>query len=100
MNFPIDLSAYDPVTLDYREPHLSTQLRAKLSANIKLGRDAIVFFTALSHGRGLGGHTGGAYDIMPEVLVADGFMRGDSKIMPFYFDEAGHCVAIQYLMSV
>jgi transketolase len=100
MNFPVDLSAYDPAPLHQREPQLSSALRAKLSANIKLGRDAIVFFTALAHARGLGGHTGGAYDIVPEVLIADGFMRGDSKIMPFYFDEAGHRVAIQYLMSV
>jgi transketolase len=100
MNFPIDLSLYSPVALAAAQPQLSSDLRAQLSANIKLSRDAIVFFTALAHGRGLGGHTGGAYDIVPEVLIADGFMRGDARVLPFYFDEAGHRVAIQYLMSV
>jgi transketolase len=100
MNFPVDLSAYNPLALDPARAELGSQERAVLSANVKLGRDAIVFFTALAHGRGLGGHTGGAYDIVPEVLIADGFMRGDSRILPFYFDEAGHRVAVQYLMSV
>lgn len=32
-----------------------------------LGRDAIVFFTSCGAGTGYGGHTGGAYDTVPEV---------------------------------
>lgn len=99
MDFPIDLSQYRPLSLDPAQP-LSDEQRATLKANIDLCRDAIIFFTAVGDARGLGGHTGGPYDIVPEVLIADGFMRGTGTIVPMYMDEAGHRVAIQYLMSV
>ena len=69
-------------------------------ANINLVRDSIVFFTAFANLKGLGGHTGGAYDIVPELLIMDGFMKGSDQIYPVFFDEAGHRVAIQYLMAV
>ena len=62
-------------------------------------RDSLIFFTALANVKGLGGHTGGAYDIVPEVLIMDGFMKGDERFFPVYFDEAGHRVAIQYMMA-
>ncbi|HVZ33451.1 MAG TPA: hypothetical protein VG963_13555, partial [Polyangiaceae bacterium] len=100
MSFPIDLRSYQPVVLDPASSSLSPAAARQLRANIQLARDSIVFFTALAHARGFGGHTGGAYDIVPEVLVADAFMRGDARIVPQYFDEAGHRVAIQYLMAV
>lgn len=100
MSFPIDLRAYAPLTLNPGVEALSPAHAEQLAANIRLARDSIVFFTALAQARGFGGHTGGAYDIVPEVLIADAFMRGDSRILPHYFDEAGHRVAIQYLMSV
>jgi transketolase len=100
MSFPIDLGAYQPVALNPEQASLSPAAAGQLAANIQLARDSIVFFTALAHARGLGGHTGGAYDIVPEVLIADGFMRGSSRVQPDYYDEAGHRVAIQYLLSV
>src|SRR5688572_7633082 len=100
MSFPINLGAYRPLTLDLAAESLSAGAAQQLRANIQLARDAIVLFTALSHARGFGGHTGGAYDIVPEVLLADAFMRGSDRIAPHYYDEAGHRVAIQYLMSV
>jgi transketolase len=99
-SFPIDLSAFEAVPLDPAQPTLSDEQRTQLAANIQLARDAIVFFTAVADAKGLGGHTGGPYDIVPEVLIADGFMKGTDKVVPIYFDEAGHRVAIQYLMSV
>lgn len=99
MSFPIDLGRYRPLALNPEQP-LSAADAEQLAANIQLARDAIVFFTGLAHARGFGGHTGGAYDIVPEVLIADGFMRGSSRVQRDYFDEAGHRVAIQYLMSV
>jgi transketolase N-terminal domain/subunit len=99
MRFPIDLAAFAPLALDPTQP-LSAGDRAKLAQNIALARDAIVFFTAVADAKGLGGHTGGPYDIVPEVLIAEAFMRGGSAIVPIHFDEAGHRVAIQYLMSV
>ncbi|MBI1373017.1 MAG: transketolase [Phycisphaera sp.] len=98
-SFPIDLSAFKPIGLDPANDKLTDEQRADLQANIDLCRDAIIFFTACAAARGLGGHTGGPYDIVPEVLIADAFMRGTDKVVPIYWDEAGHRVAIQYLMS-
>ena len=97
--FPIDLDQFRPLTLDPKAESLTTEQRDQLAANVQLCRDAIIFFTATGAARGVGGHTGGAYDIVPEVLIADGFMRA-GKVYHAYFDEAGHRVAIQYLMSV
>lgn len=99
MNFPIDLSSYRAVALDPLRPLADAEF-AQLTSNIALCRDVIIFFTAIGDAKGLGGHTGGPYDMVPEVLIADGFMRGTERIVPLYLDEAGHRVAIQYLMSV
>jgi len=99
MSFPIDLSSYRPLTLDPARPSLTDAERAQLETNVALCRDAIIFFTAVAAAKGVGGHTGGPYDIVPEVLLADGFMRGTDRVVPVLFDEAGHRVAIQYLMA-
>ncbi len=102
MAFPIDLGAFQRVALDPAVPSLSDAQRAQLQRNIQLCRDSIVFFTAVAEAKGLGGHTGGPYDIVPELLIADGMMHGPAAaaIVPICFDEAGHRVAIQYLLSV
>ena len=71
-----------------------------MTNNIRIVRDSLVFFTALANVKGLGGHTGGAFDIVPELLIIDGFMKGSDTLHPVYFDEAGHRVAIQYMMAV
>ena len=99
MSFPIDLAAFRPVPLDPKTPELSADQERQLTENIQLCRDVIVFFTACAAAKGLGGHTGGAYDIVPEVLIMDGFVRGGEPVVPLYLDEAGHRVAIQYLMA-
>ncbi|MBI3032788.1 transketolase [Candidatus Woesearchaeota archaeon] len=100
MKFPINLSSYKPVILDLQQEKLSSEQKKQLQTNIQLVRDSIVFFTAYAGARGLGGHTGGPYDIVPEVLLADGFMRNkNNNVMPIFWDEAGHRVAIQYIMS-
>ena len=100
MTFPIDLTAYQPLKFSLSQESLDNDQKATLQKNINLVRDAIVFFTALANTKGLGGHTGGAYDIVPELLIADGFMKGGDSCYPVYFDEAGHRVAIQYIMAV
>lgn len=100
MKFSIDLEAFLPVTLDPEQPTLTEAQISQLKENIQLCREAIVFFTAVAEAKGLGGHTGGAFDIVPEILLIDGLMRGSERILPIYFDEAGHRVAIQYLMAV
>lgn len=100
MNFPIDLSAYQPLRFSFDQQKLSLEQRETLLRNIQLVRDSIVFFTALANRKGLGGHTGGAYDIVPEMLICNGFIQGTGACFPVCFDEAGHRVAIQYIMSV
>jgi transketolase len=98
--FPIDLAAYKPLALDPTNPTLTDEQRETLKANIQLCRDAIVFFTATGAARGVGGHTGGPYDTVPEVMILDAFFRGaPDKFVPIFFDEAGHRAATQYLMA-
>lgn len=98
--FPIDLGQLKPLKLDPNVPALSDEARATLKHNIQLCRDAIVFFTALAGARGLGGHTGGAYDTVPEVMIVRAFIDNGARIVPVFYDEAGHRVATQYLLSV
>jgi transketolase len=99
-SFPIDLGAYQPLKLDPSNPILSDEQRTALKANIQLCRDAIVFFTATGAARGVGGHTGGPYDTVPEVVILDAFFRNaPEQFVPIFFDEAGHRVGTQYLMA-
>src|SRR5688572_13238884 len=98
--FPIDLSALKPLKLDPKNSRLTPEQLDVLKHNIALCRDAIVLFTAVADTRGLGGHTGGAYDTVPEVLITRAFIAGGAPIVPVFFDEAGHRVATQYLLSV
>jgi transketolase C-terminal domain/subunit/transketolase N-terminal domain/subunit len=100
MDFPIDLSKYASQKYDLNQEQLTVEQRRTLIDNIRIVRDSLVFFTALANVKGLGGHTGGAFDIVPELLIIDGFMKGSDSIHPVYFDEAGHRVAIQYIMAV
>lgn len=98
--FPIDLTKLKPLALDPARKSLTPEEKESLLFNIQLCRDAIVFFTALAGGKGLSGHTGGAYDTVPEVMIIRGFIAGGAPIVPIFFDEAGHRVATQYLLSV
>jgi transketolase len=100
MRFPIDLGAFKRVVLHAEKPALDAAQLDQLRRNVQLCRDTLIFFTAVADAKGLGGHTGGPYDIVPEVLIADGLMHGSGGIVPVFFDEAGHRVAIQYLMAV
>ncbi len=99
MDFPIDLMQFKAVPFDPFQSKMKDADRRQLEINIDIVRDSIVFFTALANCKGIGGHTGGAYDIVPELLIIDGFMKGGDKLHPVYFDEAGHRVAIQYMMA-
>lgn len=99
MKFPIKINLFSPLSFELSQP-LSSSKKEQLVKNINLVRDSIIFFTAYANTKGLGGHTGGAFDIVPELLIIDGFMKGSDSIYPVYFDEAGHRVAIQYVMAV
>ncbi|MDM8540705.1 transketolase C-terminal domain-containing protein [Desulfococcaceae bacterium HSG9] len=99
MQFPINLEQLKSPVFDLSQSEITPQQKLQLIDNIQIARDSIVFFTAYANTKGLGGHTGGAYDIVPEVLITDGFMKGSESVLPVFFDEAGHRVAIQYLMA-
>ena len=98
--FPIDLNSLEPLKLDPGASHLTEAEKSSLKHNIQLCRDAIVFFTALAGAKGLSGHTGGAYDTVPEVMIIRAFIANGAPIVPIFYDEAGHRVATQYLLSV
>src|SRR6201991_1729430 len=98
--FPIDLKALRPLKLDPSKMELTDDQKATLKHNIQLCRDTIVFFTALAGAKGLSGHTGGAYDTVPEVMIVRAFIANGAPIVPVFYDEAGHRVATQYLLSV
>ncbi len=98
--FPIDLSVLKPLSLSPKALTLTPEEKATLQFNIQLCRDAIVFFTAYAGAKGLSGHTGGAYDTVPEVMIVRALIAGGAPIVPVFYDEAGHRVATQYLLSV
>lgn len=97
--FPIDLKQFKKLSLDPSKPTLTAAEKAALLSNIQLLRDAIVLFTATGAARGVSGHTGGAYDTVPEVCLLLALFNHSEKFYPVVFDEAGHRVATQYLLS-
>jgi transketolase len=99
MQFPIDISAYKPVSIDPFASTFTPDQKAQLLTNIQIMRDTIIFFSAVAGVRGLGGHTGGAYSIVPEALIAGSFMAGSDRVYPVHFDEGGHRVALQYALA-
>jgi len=98
--FPIDLGKLIALELDPAQQQLTESQKSALRHNIQLCRDAIVFFTALAGAKGLSGHTGGAYDTVPEVMIIRAFIAKGVPIVPVFYDEAGHRVATQYLLAV
>jgi len=101
-DFPIDLTPYQHISIDpWTTKALSDEQKSALASNVQLCRDAIVFFTAQGGASGYGGHTGGAFDMMPEVCILDAlFHARPDKMVQTFFDEAGHRVATQYLFAV
>ncbi|KAF8636797.1 hypothetical protein AX17_003259 [Amanita inopinata Kibby_2008] len=97
--FPIDLKKFQKLSLDPTKPQLTPPQKSALLANIQLLRNAIVAFTATGAARGVSGHTGGAYDTVPEVCILLALFEHSNKFYPVVFDEAGHRVATQYILS-
>ncbi|KAG2017553.1 transketolase [Coprinopsis cinerea AmutBmut pab1-1] len=98
--FPIDLNQFKKIKLDPAQSELTEEQRSALKANTQLLRDAIVYFTATGAARGVSGHTGGAYDTVPEVCILLALFEGNKDAyVPILFDEAGHRVATQYLLA-
>ncbi|KAI9926295.1 hypothetical protein ASPWEDRAFT_45636 [Aspergillus wentii DTO 134E9] len=98
--FPVDLTQFKHLKLDPKSPKLSSEQKKDLLHNINIFRDAIIAFTATGSARGLAGHTGGPFDTAPEVCILLALINANPG--GFYdalFDEAGHRVATQYLLS-
>jgi transketolase len=98
MSFPVPVDKYKKLAIDPSQRSLTPEQRAQLAENIQTVRDTIIFFTAIAGIKGYAGHTGGAYSIVPEFVIADCFKHGCDRVYPIFFDEAGHRVAIQYAM--
>lgn len=77
------------VSLDPANPQLTDEQRKDLLFNIQLLRDVIVLFTASAAARGVSGHTGGAYDTVPEVTLLLSLFENSDKYVKIFFDEAG-----------
>lgn len=99
-DFPIDLSQYQELRFTEKQQELTADQLERLTSNISLVRECVVFASALAGAKGLGGHTGGPYNIVPEVLIVEGFLRGGDSVYPVCFDEAGHRALIHYIVSV
>jgi len=99
--FPFSLSSYQKIKINpFETASLSTAQKDAIDSNINLCRDVITFFTSCGNASGYGGHTGGAFDTVPEVVLFDAFFRAcPDKFIPVFYDEAGHRVATQYLMA-
>ena len=99
MDFPIDINDYVNLKLNGKG-NLSENELDVLSKNIELVRDAVIATTTFARAKGLGGHTGGPYDIVPETLIIDSLREGGMNIHDEFFDEAGHRSALQYVRGV
>ena len=79
MEFPLDTSGFARLELPL-EPDIDEPQLAQLEGDIALLRDVIITLTAVARARGLGGHTGGPYDIVPEVMIVDALRDGGGAI--------------------
>ena len=95
MEFPIAMDKFKPLKFDSK---ITDEQLSQLKENIQTVRDALVFMTSLANAKGLGGHTGGAYDIAPEVCILGGFKKA-GLVYDALDDGAGHRVSIQYVMA-
>ena len=79
MKFPIDVGNFRPLELGL-ESEIPYESLAVLQENIQIMRDVVITLTAVARAKGLGGHTGGPYDIVPEVLIIDALRDGGASI--------------------
>ena len=98
MKFPIDTKPYKTLKFSLNRKINKKEL-TQLKTNIQIVRDIVIFITGLSNAKGVGGHTGGPYDIVPELLIIKGFAKNSKKIHPVIFDAAGHRCAVHYTLS-
>jgi transketolase len=97
--FPIDLNQYKPQTFSLEKNYITKDELLILENNIKLIRACVIFATANSNARGIGGHTGGAYDIVPEMEIVRAFQRHHSNIHKEIFEDSGHRAIAHYVIA-
>jgi len=99
--FPMPMETYREIKIDpFAEAELSAKQIEDLEYNIQLCRDAVIFFSSCGNASGYGGHSGGAFDTIPECMILDAMFRGcPDKFVDTFFDEAGHRVCTQYLFA-
>ena len=96
MVFPLSFDSFVNLELSAKRELTDSELKS-LENNIELVRDAVIATTAFARAKGIGGHTGGPYDIVPEVLIVDALRDGGEAIHDEFVDEAGHRSAVQYV---
>mgnify|MGYP003321998655 CR=1 FL=1 len=79
MVFPISFDSFVNLELNAKNELTNSELKS-LTNNIELVRDAVIATTAFARAKGIGGHTGGPYDIVPEVLIIDALRDGGEDI--------------------
>src|SRR3989344_2541402 len=102
-HFPIDMTAYRPLSFRFTGRGASRLTRRdenQLKKNIATLRDLVVFCTALANTKGLGGHTGGPYDIVPEDEIVAGFVQGEpERVHHELLEDAGHRAMLRYIRA-
>ena len=79
MVFPLSFDSFVNLELSAKRELTDSELKS-LENNIELVRDAVIATTAFARAKGIGGHTGGPYDIVPEVLIVDALRDGGEAI--------------------
>ena len=67
MVFPLSFDSFVNLELSAKRELTDSELKS-LENNIELVRDAVIATTAFARAKGIGGHTGGPYDIVPEAV--------------------------------
>ena len=79
---------------------LTAEMVADVRHNIKLCRAVIVFFTSCGSASGCGGHMGGAFDMVLEVMLLDAsFQARPNNFFFVFYNKIRHRVATQYLLA-
>src|SRR6516165_11944002 len=86
--FPLDVSAYRPLTLNPKKP-LDEGTLAQWQTNIHLVRDTIIFFTASAGLRGVDGHTGGLMTWCQRRYWPTALSEGRITFIPFSLTRRG-----------
>ena len=79
MVFPLSFDSFVNLELNTKRELTDSDLKS-LENNIELVRDAVIATTAFARAKGIGGHTGGPYDIVPEVIIVDALRDGGEAI--------------------